>query len=84
MISECRKYYLLILYLFIYFFKAFYNIKKIYLSIIILICFQSKPLIVKDLFVAPTFEELNIVSLDTKGNPQSLTEKQLKSIRETG
>ncbi|XP_055949382.1 uncharacterized protein LOC129983778 [Argiope bruennichi] len=45
---------------------------------------KSKPLIVRDLFVAPTFEELNIVSLDAKGDPQPLTKKQLQNVKENG
>ncbi|KAG8185351.1 hypothetical protein JTE90_005478 [Oedothorax gibbosus] len=45
---------------------------------------KSKPLIVRDLFVAPTFEELNIVSLDAKGDPQPLTKKQLQNVKESG
>ncbi|GIX77959.1 uncharacterized protein CEXT_493501 [Caerostris extrusa] len=45
---------------------------------------KSKPLVVRDLFVAPTFEELNIVSLDAKGDPQPLTKKQQQSVKENG
>ncbi|XP_042900994.1 uncharacterized protein [Parasteatoda tepidariorum] len=45
---------------------------------------KAKPLIVRDLFVAPTFEEPNIVSFDAKGDPQPLNRRQLLSIRESG
>ncbi|XP_054716194.1 uncharacterized protein LOC129225725 [Uloborus diversus] len=45
---------------------------------------KSKPLIVRDLFIAPTFEELNLVSINQKGEPQPLTQKQLLHIRESG
>lgn len=38
----------------------------------------------KDLFIAPTFDELEQVARDAKGNPQKLSMKQLRSIRENG
>jgi len=38
----------------------------------------------KDLFIAPTFDELEQVARDAKGNPQKLSIKQLRSIRENG
>jgi len=38
----------------------------------------------KDLFIAPTFDELDQVARDAKGNPQKLSLKQLRSIRENG
>jgi hypothetical protein len=38
----------------------------------------------KDLFVAPNFDELDAVAVDSKGEPRRLTNKQLESIRERG
>lgn len=38
----------------------------------------------KDLFVAPNFDELDAVAVDIKGEPTRLTNKQLESIREKG
>lgn len=38
----------------------------------------------KNLFVAPTFDEVEQVAHDSKGNIRRLSEKQLKSIRQTG
>ncbi|XP_043500875.1 uncharacterized protein LOC122523280 isoform X1 [Polistes fuscatus] len=38
----------------------------------------------KDLFVAPSFDELDAVAVDSKGEPRRLTNKQLESIRERG
>ncbi|XP_066597146.1 uncharacterized protein [Prorops nasuta] len=38
----------------------------------------------RDLFVAPSFDELDAVAVDTKGEPRRLTNKQLESIRERG
>lgn len=38
----------------------------------------------KDLFIAPTFDELEQVARDAKGNPRKLSMRQLKSIREHG
>ncbi|XP_044008897.1 uncharacterized protein LOC122852871 isoform X2 [Aphidius gifuensis] len=38
----------------------------------------------RDLFVAPSFDELDAVAVDNKGEPRRLTNKQLESIRERG
>ncbi|XP_011298454.1 uncharacterized protein [Fopius arisanus] len=38
----------------------------------------------RDLFVAPSFDELDAVAVDTNGEPRRLTNKQLESIRERG
>lgn len=38
----------------------------------------------RDLFVAPSFDELDLVAVDSKGEPRKLTGKQLESIRERG
>ena len=38
----------------------------------------------KDLFIAPTFDELEQVARDTKGSPRKLSTRQLRSIRENG
>lgn len=45
---------------------------------------KSKPLNLRDLFVTPSFEELDAVASDPKGNPQKLNAKQLQSICDTG
>ena len=37
-----------------------------------------------DLFIAPTFDELEEVALDGSGEPKKLTEKQLVSVRHHG
>lgn len=38
----------------------------------------------RDLFVAPSFDELDLVAVDGKGEPRKLTGKQLESVRERG
>jgi hypothetical protein len=38
----------------------------------------------RDLFVAPSFDELDAVAVDGKGEPRRLTGKQLEYIRERG
>ncbi|CAG5093782.1 Protein of unknown function [Cotesia congregata] len=38
----------------------------------------------RDLFIAPSFDELDAVAVDSKGEPRRLTNKQLESIRERG
>ncbi|KOX81282.1 hypothetical protein WN51_00190 [Melipona quadrifasciata] len=38
----------------------------------------------KDLFVAPSFDELDSVAVDSKGEPRRLTKKQLESISKRG
>lgn len=38
----------------------------------------------KDLFIAPTFDELEQVARNAKGSPRKLSLRQLRSIRENG
>jgi hypothetical protein len=38
----------------------------------------------KDLFIAPTFDELDQVARDAKGNPRQLNQRQLRSIQLNG
>lgn len=38
----------------------------------------------RDLFVAPSFDELDAVAVDSKGEPRRLNNKQLESIKERG
>lgn len=38
----------------------------------------------RDLFIAPSFDELDAVAVDGKGDPKKLTGKQLEYIRERG
>lgn len=38
----------------------------------------------RDLFVAPSFDELDAVAVDGKGDPKRLSGKQLEYIRERG
>lgn len=38
----------------------------------------------RDLFIAPSFDELDAVAVDSKGEPRKLTGKQLEYIRERG
>lgn len=38
----------------------------------------------RDLFVAPAFDELDAVAVDAKGEPRRLSGKQLEAIRERG
>ncbi|XP_043205633.1 uncharacterized protein LOC122372479 isoform X2 [Amphibalanus amphitrite] len=45
---------------------------------------RRKPIIIRDLFVAPCFDELEAVALDSGGEPRKLSGKQLASVRETG
>jgi hypothetical protein len=46
---------------------------------------STKPIITfKDLFLAPTFDELELVAVDGKGEPRKLSDKQLTSVREMG
>ncbi|XP_068087135.1 uncharacterized protein [Anabrus simplex] len=44
----------------------------------------NKHINMRDLFVAPTFDELDAVAVDAKGEPCRLNSKQLESIRERG
>jgi len=38
----------------------------------------------RDLFIAPSFDELDAVAVDAKGEPRKLSGKQLEHIRERG
>ena len=38
----------------------------------------------KDLFIAPTFDELDEVAIGADGQPKKLTTKQLEEVREMG
>jgi len=38
----------------------------------------------RDLFVPPSFDELDAVAVNTKGEPRHLNTKQLESLRERG
>ncbi|XP_063235543.1 uncharacterized protein LOC134538292 isoform X2 [Bacillus rossius redtenbacheri] len=44
----------------------------------------ARPLYVRDLFVAPSFDELDAVAVDGKGEPRRLHCKQLECVRERG
>ncbi|KAB0793481.1 hypothetical protein PPYR_13101 [Photinus pyralis] len=46
--------------------------------------YHLRELYLRDLFVAPSFDELDAVAVDSKGEPRKLTGKQLESIRERG
>ena len=45
---------------------------------------KTKPLILKDVFVTPSFDELDAVAVDLKGDPRRLSSQHLHSIREKG
>ncbi|XP_046394390.1 uncharacterized protein LOC124162073 isoform X1 [Ischnura elegans] len=45
---------------------------------------SGRPLNMRDLFLAPSFDELDAVAADPKGEPRRLTDKQLEIIRERG
>jgi len=47
-------------------------------------CFCQVICCFKDLFIAPTFDELEQVARDAKGSPRKLSTRQLRSIRENG
>lgn len=44
----------------------------------------SRPTSLRDLFVTPSFDELDAVAIDTSGEPRRLTGKQLEALREKG
>ncbi|KAF6199354.1 hypothetical protein GE061_007380 [Apolygus lucorum] len=44
----------------------------------------SRPSSLRDLFVTPSFDELDAVAMDTTGEPRRLTAKQLEALRERG
>lgn len=43
-----------------------------------------RPTFVKDMFITPNFNELDVVAVDSSGEPRRLTGKQLESLRERG
>lgn len=45
---------------------------------------KYRPVNLRDLFVAPPFDELDAVATDGSGDPRRLTNNQLKSLRERG
>lgn len=45
---------------------------------------KHRPTNLRDLFVAPSFDELDAVAVDSSGEPRRLTGKQLESLRERG
>ncbi|KAK7072696.1 hypothetical protein SK128_010141, partial [Halocaridina rubra] len=45
---------------------------------------RAKPLILRDVFVTPSFDELDAVAVDSKGDPRRLSNSHLHSIREKG
>ncbi|KAF2357396.1 hypothetical protein FHG87_011851, partial [Trinorchestia longiramus] len=45
---------------------------------------NPKPLILRDAFVPPSFDELDAVAVDSKGDPKQLDAARLSSIRKTG
>ncbi|EDW81624.1 uncharacterized protein Dwil_GK12174, isoform A [Drosophila willistoni] len=45
---------------------------------------KTRPINLRDLFIAPPFDELDAVASDGSGEPRRLTNVQLKTLRETG
>lgn len=45
---------------------------------------KFRPINLRDLFIAPPFDELDAVAMDGTGEPRRLTNTQLKSLRERG
>lgn len=45
---------------------------------------KFRPINLRDLFVAPPFDELDVVAMDGSGEPRRLTNTQLKSLRDRG
>lgn len=45
---------------------------------------KFRPINLRDLFVAPPFDELDAVAMDGNGEPRRLTNTQLKSLRDRG
>ncbi|CAL4076369.1 unnamed protein product, partial [Meganyctiphanes norvegica] len=45
---------------------------------------RVKPLVLRDVFVTPSFDELDAVAVDSKGDPRRLSSQHLHSIREKG
>lgn len=45
---------------------------------------KMRPINLRDLFIAPPFDELDAVASDGTGEPRRLTNTQLKTLRENG
>lgn len=45
---------------------------------------KGRPINLRDLFIAPPFDELDAVAMDGIGEPRRLTNSQLKSLRDRG
>lgn len=45
---------------------------------------QHRTINSRDLFIAPSFDELDAVAIDGNGEPRCLTNSHLKSLREKG
>lgn len=45
---------------------------------------KSRPINLRDLFIAPPFDELDAVAADGTGEPRLLNNTQLRSLRERG
>lgn len=45
---------------------------------------KSRPINLRDLFIAPPFDELDAVAADGSGEPRLLNNNQLRSLRERG
>ncbi|XP_076032256.1 uncharacterized protein LOC143020023 isoform X3 [Oratosquilla oratoria] len=45
---------------------------------------RVRPLVLRDAFVTPSFDELDAVAVDSKGDPRRLSEQHLHSLREKG
>lgn len=45
---------------------------------------KVRPINLRDLFIAPPFDELDAVAMDGSGEPRRLTNTQLKTLRERG
>lgn len=45
---------------------------------------KSRPINLRDLFIAPPFDELDAVAADGTGEPRLLNNAQLRSLRERG
>ena len=45
---------------------------------------KTKPIILRDAFIPPSFDELDAVAVDSKGDPKLLHKDHLSSIREKG
>lgn len=45
---------------------------------------KFRPINLRDLFIAPPFDELDAVAMDGTGEPRRLTNSQLRSLRDRG